>query len=87
MTERIQFGDEDHHTPLLEGVLEIDDPLVVQLGQQVHLFESHGFPLPARRNELSSELGLSLLLNHPLYIGEGPPASNNGNISALIHSR
>lgn len=54
--------------------MEVEDPLVVQLGQQVHLSESQGLPLPSSRDELGSELGLSLLLSHPLHIGEGAPA-------------
>lgn len=63
--------------------MEIENSLVVQLRQQVHLPESRGFPLASRTNELRSELGLSLFLSHPLHIGEGTPASNSGNISGV----
>lgn len=59
--------------------MEIENPLVVQLRQQVHLSEGQGLPLSSRGNELGSELGLSLFLSHPLHIGEGTPASNSGN--------
>lgn len=72
--ERIQLCDDHHHVLLLEGVVEVEDPLVVQLGQQVHLPESQGFPLPSSGDELGSKLGLSLFLSHPLHIGEGAPA-------------
>lgn len=63
--------------------MEIENSLVVQLRQQIHLPESRGFPLASRTNELRSELGLSLFLSHPLHIGEGTPASNSGNISGV----
>lgn len=75
--QRIQLRDEHHHVLLLEGVVEIEDLLVVQLRQQVHLSESRGLPLASCGNELGSKLGLSLFLSHPLHIGEGSPAPNS----------
>ncbi len=59
--------------------MEIENPLVVQLRQQVHLSEGQGLPLSSSRNELGSEIGLSLFLSHPLHIREGTPATNSGN--------
>lgn len=76
---RIQLRDEHHHILLLKGVMEIEDPLIVQLRQQLHLSEGQAFPLAPCTNELGSEFGLSLFLSHPLHVGEGTPALRRGD--------
>lgn len=60
--------------------MEEDDPLMVQLGQQLHFSQGQGFPLSTSRCKLGSKILFTVLLSHPFYIGIGPPVTHNMHI-------
>lgn len=78
---RIQLGNEDDDVLLLKGVVKVQDPLVVQLGQQIHLSQGQGFPFTACRDEFSGKFAFAFFQGHSLYVRKGSPATKTGTRS------
>lgn len=77
-TVRIQLGDDDNSVLLLKRVMEIEEFLVVQLGQQSHLSQSRLLPLGTGGDEFCSVLHFGRLLLHPFHIGKCTPVVREG---------
>lgn len=77
-SRRIQLHHHDDGVLLLEGVVEEDDALVVQLREDVQLPARRLLGLGPAGDELGGEVQPAALLRHPPQVGESPPATWGG---------
>lgn len=83
---RIQLSDNDHCVLLFEGVVEVENPVVVQPGEQLHLSQRRSLLLGPGGNKLCGVLGLAQLLGHTFDVRKGT-SERDGNQSRvpLVH--
>lgn len=70
---RIQFSDDHNHIFLFKGVMEVQDPVVVQLREQRHFPKGRGFPLRSSCDEFSRVIPFRGFQCYSLHIGKCPP--------------
>lgn len=73
---RIHFSDDDDCILFLKGVMKVKDSLVIQLGKQVHLFQSRHLLLGSCGDKLCSILHFAYLLGHTFNIGKCTSGEN-----------